>query len=144
MFSFSYSRHLLFLLTFNHSKISCYCSVKLQYNLLLMFSLTTVDPLVYVQFQKQSKPFMYMFSVDYSRTSCLFSVLATVETFCICSMLTTVETFCLCSDLSTSEPFVYFQFNYSRSHMCMCSLNYSIHSHLFLALTTVEPCVCSA
>jgi len=83
-----------------------------------------------------------MFIVDYIRTSYLFSILATVESFCICSMLTTVETFCLCSDLSTAEPFVYFQFNYSRSHMLMCSVNYSINSYLFLVLTTVEPCVC--
>ena len=57
-------------------------------------------------------------------------------------MLTTVETFCLCSDLSTAESFVYFQFSYSRSHIFMCSVNYSIHSYLFLALTTVELCVC--
>jgi len=54
-----------------------------------------------------------MLSVDYSRTSCLFSVLATVETFCISSVLTTVETTCLCSELTTVEHFVYFQFNYS-------------------------------
>ena len=85
--------------------------------------------------------FLYMFSVDYSRTSCLFSVLATVETFYICSVLITVETSCLCSDLSTVEPFVYFQFNYSRSHIFMCSVNYSINSYLFLVLTTVEPLV---
>ena len=106
--------------------------------------LTTVDPLVYVQLQKQPKPFLYMFSVDYSRHSCLFSVLATVETCCICSVLTTVETYCLCSDLSTVEPFVYFQFNYStcRSHMFMCSVNYSIHFYLFLVLTTVESPMC--
>ena len=85
-----------------------------------------------------------MLSVDYSRTSCLFSVLATVETCCICSVLTRVDTSCLCSNLTTVEPFVYFQFNYStcRSHMFMCSVNYSIHFYLFLALTTVEPCVC--
>jgi hypothetical protein len=83
-----------------------------------------------------------MFSVDYSITSCLISVLATVESFCLCSVLTTVETSCLCSDLSTVEPFVYFQFNYSRSHMFMCSVNYSINSYLFLALTTVEYRVC--
>ena len=67
-----------------------------------MFSLTTVEHLVYVQFK-------------YSKTSCSCSVLATVESVCICSVLTTVETSCLCLDLSTAEPFVYFQFNYSRS-----------------------------
>ena len=58
--------------------------------------------------------------------------------------LTTVDTSCLCSNLTTAEPFVYFQFNYStcRSHMFMCSVKYSMHSYLFLAFTTVEPCVC--
>jgi len=79
-----------------------------------------------------------MFSVDYSRTSCL----STVETFCICSVLTTAETSCLCSDVSKAEPFVYFQFNYSRSHIFLCSVNCSINSYLFLVLTTVEPCLC--
>jgi len=49
-----------------------------------MLSLTTVEPPVNVQF-------------NYSRSSCLFAVLATVETFCICSVLT------------TKEPLVYFQ-----------------------------------
>ena len=82
-----------------------------------------------------------MFSVDYSRTSCLFSVLATVKAICICSVLTTVETSGLCSDLNTVEPFVYFLVNYSRSHIFLCSVNYSINSYLFLALTTVEPLV---
>ena len=60
-----------------------------------------------------------MFSVDYSRTSCLFSVLATLETFCISSVLTTLETTCLCSDLNTVEHFFYFQFNHSRSPVYM-------------------------
>jgi hypothetical protein len=85
-----------------------------------------------------------MLSVDDSITSCLISVLATVETFCLCSVLTTVDTSCLCSDLSTVEPFVYIQFNYStcRSRMFMCSVNYSINYYLFLALTTVEFRVC--
>ena len=67
-----------------------------------MFSLTTVEPLVYVQF-------------IYSRTSYLFSVSSTVERFCISSVLTTVETTCLCLELTTVEHFVYFQLNYSRS-----------------------------
>jgi hypothetical protein len=67
-----------------------------------------------------------MFSPNYSRPSCLYSVLTIVETSYLYSVLTTLETSCLCSVLFTAEtsylysvlitvkPHVYVHFNYCR------------------------------
>jgi hypothetical protein len=46
-----------------------------------------------------------MFSPNYSRPSCLYSVLTIVETSYLYSVLTTLETSCLCSVLFTAETF---------------------------------------
>ena len=70
-----------------------------------------------------------MCSVNYSRTSYLYSVLTIVENSCLCSVLATVET-----------P-IYVHFNYSRNLLFLFSVNYRRKCCLCAVLTTVQPLV---
>ena len=76
--------------------------------------LSTGEPLVHIQYQAYMQYnhhvqcqlqyiLLFMFSPSYSRPSCLYSVLTTVETSYLYSVLTTLETSCICSVLFTAE-----------------------------------------